>query len=114
MDYSYGADDREWLTAPRGLLYLFQLRRERPRFDAEGSTWVGTLPSGTEFGEATLTPGDRCSFDIGFENGALVPERDGRTITDYRRRTLLETHGWSYIVKDDGETGRSNTRVADY
>jgi len=24
MDYSYGSDDEDWLTSPRGLLYLFQ------------------------------------------------------------------------------------------
>jgi hypothetical protein len=39
MDYSYGADDEEWLTAPRGLLYLFQPEdRWAELFDRVAST----------------------------------------------------------------------------
>jgi hypothetical protein len=91
------------------------IRREIPRLEVEESTWVGTLPSDTEFGKAALTPGSKFSFNIDFEDGELVPERNGRKITNYRRQTLLENDGWSYIMKDeDDEVGWSNTRVAYY
>ena len=91
------------------------IRREIPRLEVEESTWVGTLPSDTEFGKAALTPGSKFSFSIGVEDGELVPERNGRAITNYRRRTLLENDGWSYITKDaTDEVGWSNTRVAYY
>jgi hypothetical protein len=91
------------------------VRRELPELEVDESTWVGTLPSDTEFGKAALTPGSKFSFIIDVEDGALIPERNGRTITNYRRKTLLENDGWSYIVKDeDDEVGWSNTRVAYY
>ena len=39
MDYSYESDDEEWLTAPRGLLYLFQPEnRWEELFDRVAST----------------------------------------------------------------------------
>lgn len=39
MDYSYGADDEGWLTAPRGLLYLFEPEsRWEELFDRAAST----------------------------------------------------------------------------
>jgi len=39
MDYSYESDDDEWLTAPRGLLYLFQPEsRWQELFDRVAST----------------------------------------------------------------------------
>jgi hypothetical protein len=39
MDYSYGADDDTWLTAPRGLLYLFQPEnRWKELFDRVAAT----------------------------------------------------------------------------
>jgi hypothetical protein len=39
MDYSYGSDDEDWLTSPRGLLYLFQpANRWGELFDRVAST----------------------------------------------------------------------------
>lgn len=39
MDYSFGVDDEEWVTAPRGLLYLFQPEsRWEELFDRAAST----------------------------------------------------------------------------
>lgn len=39
MDYSYASDGEEWLTAPRGLLYLFQPENRWPElFDRAAST----------------------------------------------------------------------------
>ena len=91
------------------------IRRELPRLEVDESTWVGTLPSDTAFGKAALTPGSKFSFNIELQEGDLVPERNGRKITNHRRRTLLENDGWSYIVQDaDDEGGWSNTRVAYY
>jgi len=91
------------------------VRREIPRLEVEESTWVGTLPSDTEFGKGALTPGSKFSFNVDLDDGGLIPERNGREITNYRRQTLLENDGWSYIVKDeDDEVGWSNTRVAYY
>ncbi|REA02891.1 BREX-5 system phosphatase PglZ [Haloferax sp. Atlit-6N] len=91
------------------------IRREIPQLEVEESTWVGTLPSDTEFGKAALTPGSKFSFNIDLDDGELIPERNGREITNYRRQTLLENDGWSYIMRDeDDEVGWSNTRVAYY
>jgi len=91
------------------------IRREIPQLEVEESTWVGTLPSDTEFGKAALTPGSKFSFNIDLDDGELVPERNGREITNYRRKTLLENDGWSYITRDEGdEVGWSTTRVAYY
>ena len=91
------------------------IRRELPLLEVDESTWVGTLPSDTEFGKAALTPGSKFSFNIELQGGELVPERNGRKITNHRRRTLLENDGWSYITQDaDDEGGWSNTRVAYY
>ncbi len=91
------------------------IRYEIPQLEVEESTWVGTLPSDTEFGKAALTPGSKFSFNIDLDDGELVPERNGREITNYRRKTLLENDGWSYIMQDeDDEVGWSSTRVAYY
>lgn len=91
------------------------IRRELPQLEVDESKWVGTLPSDTEFGKAALTPGSKFSFNIGLQDGELVPERNGRKITNHRRQTLLENDGWSYIMQDaDDEAGWSNTRVAYY
>ena len=91
------------------------IRDELRHLEVEESTWVGTLPSDTEFGKAALTPGSRFSFNIELQDGALVPERNDRKITNHWRQTLLENDGWSYIVQDeDDEVGWSNTRVAYY
>lgn len=91
------------------------IRHELPRLEVEERTWVGTLPSDTEFGKAALTPGSKFSFALDLVDGAVVPERNGRKITNYRRQTLLENDGWSYIVRDEAdEVGWSNTRVAYY
>jgi hypothetical protein len=91
------------------------IRRELPTLEIEESTWVGALPSDTTFGKAALTPGSKFSFNIELQDGDLVPERNGRKITNHRRQTLLEEDGWSYIMQDaDDEAGWSETRVAYY
>ncbi|MDS0279651.1 BREX-5 system phosphatase PglZ [Halomicroarcula sp. S1AR25-4] len=91
------------------------IRSELPKLEVDESKWVGTLPSDTEFGKAALTPGSKFSFNIELQDGELVPERNGRKITNHRRQTLLENDGWSYIMQDaDDEVGWSNTRVAYY
>ncbi len=91
------------------------IRNRMPTVDVDEDTWVGTLPSDTDFGKAALTPGSKFSFEIAFEDDALIPKRNGQKITYYRRKKLLENDGWSYIVKDkDDEAGWSNTRVAFY
>ncbi|MFC5973961.1 BREX-5 system phosphatase PglZ [Halomarina salina] len=91
------------------------IRRELPQLEVDESTWVGTLPSDTEFGKAALTPGSKFSFNIELQDGELVPERNNRKITNHRRQTLLENDGWSYIMQDaEDEVGWSNTRVAYY
>jgi len=91
------------------------IRRELPQLEVDESKWIGTLPSDTEFGKAALTPGSKFSFNIELQDGELVPERNGRKITNHRRQTLLENDGWSYIMQDaEDEVGWSNTRVAYY
>lgn len=91
------------------------IRRELPQLEVDENTWVGTLPSDTEFGKAALTPGSKFSFNVELQDGELVPERNGRKITNHRRQTLLENDGWSYIMQDaEDEVGWSNTRVAYY
>jgi len=91
------------------------IRHDRPQLEVDESTWVGTLPSDTEFGKAALTPGSKFSSNIELQDGELAPERNGREVTNHRRRTLLENDGWSYVVQDaDDEVGWSNTRVAYY
>jgi len=57
MDYSYGADGEEWLTAPRGLLYLFQPEdRWAELFDRVASTDVWAYFE--HHGELDLRPTD--------------------------------------------------------
>ena len=91
------------------------IRHELPQLEVDESKWVGTLPSDTEFGKAALTPGSKFSFNIELQDGELVPERNGRKITNHRRQALLENDGWSYIMQDaEDEVGWSNTRVAYY
>ena len=91
------------------------IRRELPQLEVDENTWVGTLPSDTEFGKAALTPGSKFSFNIELQDGELVPERNGRKITNHRRQTLLENDGWSYIMQDaDNDVGWSNEQVAYY
>ena len=91
------------------------VRRRLPSLEVSEDTWVGTLPSETSFGKAALTPGSKFSFSIALENGDLVPRRNGRPITNYRREELLTNDGWSYIMEDaDDRAGWSNTRVAYY
>lgn len=91
------------------------IRRELPQLEVNENTWVGTLPSDTEFGKAALTPGSKFSFNIELQDGDLVPERNGRKITNHRRRTLLENDGWSYIMHDeDDDVGWSSEQVAYY
>lgn len=91
------------------------VRRELPGLEVDETPWVGTLPSDTEFGKAALTPGSKFSFSVGLDDGDLVPERNGREITNYRREKLLKDDGWSYITQSgDDDSGWSNTRVAYY
>jgi hypothetical protein len=91
------------------------IRNELGDFEVEENSWVGTLPSDTEFGKAALTPGSKFSFNIELRDGKVVPERNGYEITNYRRKALLENDGWSYIMQDaDDEVGWSNTRIAYY
>ncbi|WP_137286972.1 BREX-5 system phosphatase PglZ [Halorussus salinisoli] len=91
------------------------VRRRLPSLEVDESAWVGTLPSDTEFGKAALTPGSKFSFNVELQDGELVPERNGRRISNYRREKLLKDDGWSYVVQsEDDETGWSNTRVAYY
>jgi hypothetical protein len=91
------------------------IRRELPQLEVNEDTWVGTLPSDTEFGKAALTPGSKFSFSVDLEDGDLVPKRNGRRITNYRREELLKNDGWSYIMEDDDDkAGWSSTRVAYY
>ncbi|RRJ28510.1 BREX-5 system phosphatase PglZ [Halocatena pleomorpha] len=91
------------------------IRCELPQLEIDESKWVSTLPSDTEFGKAALTPGSKFSFNIELQDGELVPERNGRKITNYWRQTLLENEGWTYIVQDDEyESGWGQSRVAYY
>jgi hypothetical protein len=91
------------------------IRRELSGVEVDETAWVGTLPSDTEFGKAALTPGSKFSFSIELDDGELVPERNGRTITNYQREKLLKDDGWSYIMQsDDDDSGWSSTRVAYY
>ncbi|QLC34345.1 BREX-5 system phosphatase PglZ [Halarchaeum sp. CBA1220] len=91
------------------------VRRELPGLEVDETAWVGTLPSDTEFGKAALTPGSKFSFNIELEDGELVPERNGRKITNYQREKLLKDDGWSYIMQsEDEQSGWSSTRVAYY
>jgi hypothetical protein len=91
------------------------VRREFSDFEVDEDTWVGTLPSETSFGKAALTPGSKFSFNIELEDGDLVPERNGRKITNHRRETLLQNDGWSYIMQSQKEeSGWNSTRVAYY
>jgi hypothetical protein len=91
------------------------IRRELTNLEVDENTWVGTLPSETDFGKAALTPGSKFSFNIELQDGELVPERNGRKITHHRRKTLLENDGWSYITQnDDEEVGWNSTRVVYY
>jgi hypothetical protein len=91
------------------------IRRELPKLELDESTWVGTLPSDTTFGKAALTPGSKFSFNIELQDGDLVPERNGRKITNYQRQKRLEDDGWSYIMQDaDDEVGWNEKRVAYY
>ncbi|MWG35298.1 BREX-5 system phosphatase PglZ [Halomarina oriensis] len=91
------------------------IRHELTGLEVEENTWVGTLPSDTEFGKAALTPGSKFSFSIGVRDGTLVPERNGQEITNHRRQALLENDGWSYIMQDaNDDVGWSSTRVAYY
>ena len=91
------------------------VRRELPGLEVDETAWVGTLPSDTEFGKAALTPGSKFSFNIELDDGELVPERNGREITNYQREKMLKDDGWSYIMQsEDDASGWSNTRVAYY
>jgi hypothetical protein len=91
------------------------IRRELPHLEIDENTWVGTLPSDTEFGKAALTPGSKFSFNIELQDGELVPKRNSCKITNHRRRTFLENDGWSYIVQDaDDDVGWSQEQVAYY
>lgn len=91
------------------------IRSELPRLEVDENKWVGTLPSDTEFGKAALTPGSKFNFNIELQDGELVPERNGRKITNYWRQTLLENEGWTYIMQDDEyESGWGQSRVAYY
>ncbi len=91
------------------------IRGELPRMEVKENTWVGTLPSDTKFGKAALTPGSKFSFGIELREGELIAQRNGRPITNHRRRRLFEDDGWSYIMQDeDDETGWSNDRVVYY
>ncbi|ELY77322.1 PglZ domain protein, partial [Natrinema pallidum DSM 3751] len=91
------------------------IRRELSHLEVDENAWVGSFPSDTEFGKAALTPGSKFSYNVEMDDGELVPERNGRHITNYRREELLKNDGWSYIMEDDEDkTGWSNTRVAYY
>ena len=91
------------------------IRRELPSLEVDETPWVGTLPSDTEFGKAALTPGSKFSFNIELDDGELVPERNGRKITNYQREKLLKDDGWSYIMQsEDEQSGWSSTRVVYY
>lgn len=91
------------------------VRRELPSLEVDETAWVGTLPSDTEFGKGTLTPGSKFSFNIELDDGELVPGRNGRTLTNYQREKLLKDDGWSYIMQSEGgEAGWSSTRVVYY
>lgn len=91
------------------------VRRELPSLEVDESPWIGTLPSDTVFGKAALTPGSKFSFNITLDDGELVPERNGRKITNYQREKLLTDDGWSYIMQSEAEeAGWGDTRVAYY
>ncbi|AKH98635.1 PglZ domain-containing protein (plasmid) [Halanaeroarchaeum sulfurireducens] len=91
------------------------VRRELPSLEVDETPWVGTLPSDTEFGKAALTPGGKFSFNIELDDGELIPERNGRKITNYQREQLLKDDGWNYIMQsEDQESGWGETRVAFY
>ncbi len=91
------------------------VRRELPGLEVDENTWVGTLPSDTEFGKAALTPGSKFSFNIELEDGELVAERNGRKITNYQREKMLRDDGWSYIMQsEEYESGWGKNRVAYY
>ncbi|AGN01219.1 PglZ domain-containing protein [Salinarchaeum sp. Harcht-Bsk1] len=91
------------------------VRRALPGLEVDESAWVGTLPSDTDFGKAALTPGSKFSFNVTLDDGELVPERNGRKITNYQREKLLTDDGWSYIMQsDDEKVGWGENRVAYY
>ena len=91
------------------------VRRELPSLEVDESAWVGALPSDTEFGKAALTPGSKFSFNIELDDGELVPERNGRTISNYQRKKMLKDDGWNYIMQsEEHESGWGGTRVAYY
>jgi len=72
-------------------------------------------PLGYRVREGRAHARQQVQFNIDFDDSELVPERNGRAITNYRRRKLLENDGWSYITRDeDDNAGWSNTRVAYY
>ncbi|MFD1601090.1 BREX-5 system phosphatase PglZ [Halobellus rarus] len=90
------------------------IRRKLPSLEVDETPWVGTLPSDTEFGKAALTPGSKFSFSIELEDSELVPKRNGREITNYRREKLLAEDGWSYIMQSEDDDSGWTNRVAYY
>ncbi len=91
------------------------IQEEHDNLEIEENTWVGTLPSETDFGKAALTPGGKFNFNIELQDGELIPQRNNRKITPHRRQTLLEDDGWNYITQQsEDEIGWGGTRVAYY
>jgi hypothetical protein len=93
------------------------IRDELPALEVDEDTWIGTLPSDTEFGKAALTPGSKFGFSVELDDGELIPARNGREITNHWREELLENDGWAYIMEEDseaGDAGWSKSRVAYY
>jgi len=89
-----------------------QLRDRNPDFEVDEDTWIGTLPSETEFGKGALTPGSPMGFEVSLDDGDLTAKKNGDKLSVYKRNSFLEEEGWEIIRGDEG--GWNNTRVAYY
>jgi len=90
------------------------IRRELPQLEVDESTWVGTLPSDTEFGRPRSRPVASSASISNSRTGSSSP-----SAATAKSRTTVARHsendGWSYIMQDaEDEVGWSNTRVAYY
>jgi hypothetical protein len=78
------------------------LRDEDVDYEIDEETWLGPLPSETEFGKGALTPGGHMGFEISLDGDDLTPKKNGQKLTNYRRENLLEEEGWTVIRDDKG------------
>ena len=92
--------------------FVSALPSNAPEFTVDESVWIGTIPSETEFGKAAITPGDVSRFEISLVDGDLRPLRNNHHVTSNRRKSLLDSGGWT-VTRDEDE-GWQSTRVAYY